>query len=138
MEKTYIMLKPDAYRKKIYGKVIDTIENAGFTILNAKMLKLSQEKVDEHYAHLLHLNFYQELSDFMQSGPVLAMIVEGENAIAGMRELMGPTKNAKELAPNSIRGLYSDSITENVIHGSDSPETATIEIERFFGTSYTL
>ncbi len=138
MEKTYVMLKPDAYRKKIYGRIIETIENAGFTISNMKMLKLSQEQVDVHYSHLLHLDFYQELSDFMQSGPVLAMIVEGENAIAGMRELMGPTRGAKEIAPNSIRGLYSDSITENVIHGSDAPETAKQEIERFFGKNYTL
>ncbi len=136
MEKTYIMLKPDAYEKRVYGKIIDMIEAEGFNILNMKMFKLSNEQINEHYAHLLQLDFFPELLSFMQSGPVLGMIVEGENAIARMRELIGPTKNAKELAPNSIRGLYSDTTTRNVIHGSDAVDTAQAEIKRFFGKDY--
>lgn len=133
MERTYIMLKPDAYEKKVYGKIIDIIERQGFNITNIKMFTLSKEQIKEHYSHLLNFDFFAELSAFMQSGPVLGMIVEGENAIAKMRELMGPTKNAKELAPNSIRGIYADGTTRNIIHGSDAPETAEAEIARFFG-----
>lgn len=134
MEKTYIMLKPDAVEGKIMGKIITMIENQeGLKIVNAKMLRMDEKLIREHYAHLTQFDFFPSLAEFMSSGPVLALVVEGENAVARMRALMGPTKNAKELAPESIRGLYAQSTTKNIIHGSDSIENAKIEIKRFFG-----
>lgn len=140
MERTYIMLKPDAYEKKIYGEIIKRIEKENFKIVNMKMMKLTPEILKEHYAHLVKFDFFPELLNFMLSGPVLAIIVEGENAIARMRELMGPTKNAKVVAPESIRGMFGDpnKVEKNVIHGSDGKETAKQEIERFFGKEYEL
>jgi len=139
MEKTYIMLKPDTVNDKIMGKIITMIEQQdGLRIINAKMIKMDEKLVREHYAHLTQFDFFPSLAQFMMSGPCLALIVEGENAVARMRSIMGPTKNAKELAPNSIRGLFAKSTTKNVIHGSDSVENAEIEIKRFFGTSQEL
>lgn len=136
MERTYIMLKPDAVQNKVMGKIISMIEQQdGLRIVNAKMIKMDEKVVREHYAHLTQFDFFSSLAEFMMSGPCLALIVEGENAVAKMRAIMGPTKNAKELAPNSIRGLFSESTTKNVIHGSDSVENANIEIKRFFGES---
>lgn len=134
MAKTYIMLKPDAVENKVMGEILSIIEaQKDLRIVNAKMLKMNEKLIREHYAHLVNFDFFPSLAEFMSSGPVLALIVEGENAVAKMRELMGPTKNAKELAPNSIRGRFAESTTRNVIHGSDSVENATQEINRFFG-----
>ncbi len=133
MEQTYIMLKPDAYEKKIYGEIIQIIEQNNLTIKNMKMMTMDQELVNQHYSHLIGKDFFDELSTFMQSGPVLAMIVEGESAIAKMRELMGPTRFDPIKSEGTIRGRFSDSTTRNVIHGSDGVETAKEEIIRFFG-----
>jgi len=139
VEKAYIMLKPDAVKNKVMGKIITMIEEQnGLSIVNAKMIKLNEKLIMEHYAHLTQFDFFPSLSEFMMSGNCLALIVEGENAVAKMRSIMGPTKNAKELAPNSIRGLFSESTTKNVIHGSDSVENAKIEIQRFFGDNQDL
>lgn len=139
MERTYIMLKPDAVENKVMGKIISMIEQQdGLKIVNAKMLKMNEKLIREHYAHLTQFDFFPSLAEFMSSGPVLALIVEGENAVARMRQIMGPTKNAKELAPNSIRGQFAESTTRNVIHGSDSVENADIEIKRFFGDNQEL
>lgn len=131
-EKTYIMLKPDAVRRELIGEIITRIEKKGFQITQAKQMKLDKEIIAEHYAHLTDESFYPDLERFMTSGPVFGMVVEGENAIAGMRQMMGPT-NVFEALPGTIRGDYANNMTENVIHGSDSKETAAIEIERFFG-----
>lgn len=115
MEKTYIMLKPDAVANKVMGKIISMIEEQdGLRIINAKMIKLDEKITREHYAHLTQFDFFPSLAEFMMSGPCLALIVEGENAVAKMRSIMGPTKNAKELAPNSIRGQFAESTTRNV------------------------
>ena len=131
IEQTYIMLKPDAVERRLMGTIISRIENKNFKIVDAKLISLSQEIIQEHYSHLLDKPFFPELEAFMTSGPVLAMIVEGENAIAGMRALMGPT-NVFEAAPGTIRGDFASDLTRNLIHGSDSEENAKIEIERFF------
>jgi nucleoside-diphosphate kinase len=131
-EKTYIMLKPDAVKRRLIGEVISRIEKKGYQIAQAKLITLDKKVIAEHYDHLLDKPFYPDLESFMISGPVFGMVVEGENVIAGMRQLMGPT-NIYEALPGTIRGDYANNMTENIIHGSDSEETATIEIKRFFG-----
>ena len=132
VERTYIMLKPDCVRRGLMGRVISRIEDKGYKIVDAKMMRLTSEKLREHYAHLVDKPFYPDLEAFMMSGPVLAMIVEGENAILGMRNLIGATK-FEDAAAGTIRGDFANTTTENLIHGSDSPETAEAEINRFFG-----
>jgi nucleoside-diphosphate kinase len=132
MERTYIMLKPDAVERKLAGRIIDRIESKGYSITAIKVMNLNQEILREHYAHVADKPFYPHMERYMMSGPVWGMIVEGENVIQGMRMLMGATK-FEEALPGTIRGDFAKSTTENVIHGSDSPETAEIEIKRFFG-----
>lgn len=132
MERTYIMLKPDAVRRGLMGEIISRIEKKNYKITNAKMMTLSEPILREHYAHIADKPFFPGMLSYMTSGPVLAMIVEGENAVAGMRQLMGATKFEDALA-GTIRGDYATSTTENLIHGSDSVENAEIEIKRFFG-----
>ncbi|MGP6140670.1 nucleoside-diphosphate kinase [Jeotgalibaca sp. A127] len=131
-EKTYIMLKPDAVKRRLIGEIVSRIEKKGYHITQAKLMTLDKSVIVEHYAHLVDKPFYPKLEAFMTSGPVFGMVVEGENAIAGMRQMMGPT-NVFEASPGTIRGDYATNVTENVIHGSDSAENATIEIKRFFG-----
>ena len=110
MERTYIMLKPDALQRGIVGEILARIERKGYRITHMKTMQLDEAILREHYAH----------------------VVEGENVIQGMRTLMGPTKN-EDAMPGTIRGDFASSTTFNVIHGSDAPETAEIEIRRFFG-----
>lgn len=132
MERTYIMLKPDCVRRGLMGEVIARIERKGFAITEAKMMRLDEAILREHYAHLTEKPFFPELVEYMTYGPVLGMIVEGDNVVKGMRILMGATKY-EEAAAGTIRGDFATSTTENIIHGSDSPENAEIEIARFFG-----
>lgn len=130
MEKTYIMLKPDAIRRKKVGEIINRIEQKGFDITKMRLIKLNEEILREHYSHLVDKPFFPDLVAFMTSGPVIGMVVEGENVVLGMRNLMGPTKWL-EAMPGTIRGDFANNTTENLIHGSDSVENAEIEIERF-------
>ncbi|MBO4383604.1 MAG: nucleoside-diphosphate kinase [Clostridia bacterium] len=132
MERTYIMLKPDCVQRGLIGEVVSRIEHKGYKIVEMKMMTLSEKVLREHYAHVADMGFFPELLDYMMSGPVVAMIVEGEGVIAGMRRVMGPTNNF-DAAPGTIRGDFACSTSFNIIHGSDSPETAEIEIKRFFG-----
>lgn len=132
IEKTYIMLKPDCIKRKLMGRVISRIEDKGYDIVDAKMMNLDEAILKEHYSHLADKPFFPEIVEFMTSGPVLGMIVQGENAVKGMRNLMGPTQFEEAIA-GSIRGDYAFNTGENIIHGSDSPENAEIEIKRFFG-----
>lgn len=132
MERTYIMTKPDAYKRKLLGKIITKIEEKGYTIADMKMMTLDEEILKEHYAHIADKPFFPEILEFMTSAPVVGMIVEGDNCISGMRTLMGPT-HPSEALPGTIRGDYAIVSGENVIHGSDSAETAEMEIKRFFG-----
>ena len=132
MERTYIMLKPDAIQRGLMGEIITRIERHGYKIANAKMFMLSEEKISEHYSHILDRPFYPEISSYMQSGPVLGMIVEGDRVIEGMRIMMGATRYL-EAAAGTIRGDYSMQPSLNLIHGSDSVENAETEIKRFFG-----
>lgn len=132
MERTYIMLKPDAIRRGLAGAIISRIEAKGFRIVEIKSIMLSKTILKEHYAHLVKKPFYHEIEDFMMSGPVWGMIVEGENAVEAMRNMIGPTK-IEEAPAGTIRGDFAFSTSENIIHGSDSMESAEIEIQRFFG-----
>ena len=132
IEKTYIMLKPDGVKRGLMGEVISRIERKGYKIVDAKMMNLDEAILKEHYAHLADKPFFPEIVSFMTSGPVLGMIVEGENAVQGMRIIMGATKFEKATA-GTIRGDFAHSTSENLIHGSDSLENAEIEIKRFFG-----
>ena len=131
-ERTYIMLKPDCLKRGLMGEVIGRIEKKGYRIADCRMLRLDEAILREHYAHIADRPFFPEIVTYMTSGPVLAMIVEGENAVKGMRILMGATK-FEEAAAGTIRGDLAFCTSENIIHGSDSVENAEIEIRRFFG-----
>ena len=132
IERTYIMLKPDAIERGLMGAVISRIENKGYKIINAKMMNLNEEILKDHYAHIADRPFFPAIVEYMTRGPVFAMIVEGENAVKGMRIIMGATK-FEEATAGTIRGDFANSTSENIIHGSDSLENAEIEIKRFFG-----
>lgn len=132
MERTYIMLKPDAIKRGLMGEVISRIERKGYKIVDCKMMNLNEAILREHYAHIADKPFFPEIVEYMTSGPVLGMIVEGVNAVQGMRIIMGATK-FEEATAGTIRGDYAFCTGENIIHGSDSIENAEIEIKRFFG-----
>ena len=132
MNRTYIMLKPDAVRRGLMGEIIARIEKKGFKITNMKMITLNEEILREHYAHIVDRPFFPEVVAYMTSGPVVAMIVEGENVIKGMRNIIGATKYL-DAAAGTIRGDLSCNDRENLIHGSDAEYTAEQEIKRFFG-----
>lgn len=131
IERTYIMLKPDCVKRGLMGEVIARIERKGYIIADAKMMKLDEAILREHYSHMKDKPFFPEIVGYMTSGPVFGMIVEGENVVAGMRTLMGAT-NPNEAAAGTIRGDFANSIGANMIHGSDSVENAQVEIARFF------
>ena len=131
IETTLILLKPDALEKKLTGKVLARFEDAGFTLRAIKMMQLDEAILREHYAHITHIPVFPALIAFMQRTPVIALVLEGENAIAAVRELIGPT-NSKAAAPGSIRGDFGEDMMVNVCHASDSPESAATEIQRFF------
>ena len=132
IEKTYIMLKPDCVKRGLIGEVISRIERKGYKIVDAKMMNLDEAILKVHYAHLADKPFFPNIVEYMTSGPVLGMIVEVESAVQGMRIIMGATK-FEEATAGTIRGDFAHSTRENLIHGSDSPENAEIEIKRFFG-----
>ena len=131
-ERTYIMLKPDCLKRKLVGEDISRIEKKGYKISNMKMINLDEKILREHYAHIADRPFFPGILEYMTSGPVVGMIVEGENVVQGMRIIMGATK-FEEATAGTIRGDFAMSTGENIIHGSDSPENGEIEIKRFFG-----
>ena len=132
MERTYIMTKPDAYERGLIGRIISRIEDKNFKITDMKMMRLDEEILKEHYAHLKDKPFFPEIVEYMTSGPVVVMVVEGNGVVDSMRKMMGPT-DSLEAAPGTIRGDFANSKSENIIHGSDSVENAELEIKRFFG-----
>jgi len=131
MERTLILLKPDAVTKRICGKVIARFEEAGFTIVGCKMIALHPALLREHYAHIADKPFYPEVETFMSSVPVIAMVLEAENVVAKVREMLGVT-DSRKAAPGTIRAQYGKDQMVNVAHASDSPETAQQEVARFF------
>jgi nucleoside-diphosphate kinase len=132
MERTYVMLKPDAYERKLVGKIITRIEEKGFHITAIKIMTLNEEILKEHYCQYVNESFFSDIVNFMTSGPVVGMIVEGEDVIQGIRNLAGPTKWL-QAPPGSIRGDFANNTTRNLIHSADSVENAELEIKRFFG-----
>lgn len=131
-EKTYIMIKPDAVRDRKIGEIITRIERSGLVIERMDMETLTEDIVKVHYTHLADKPFFPNIVAFMTSGPVVKMVVSGLGAIGKMRTLMGAT-DPQEAAPGTIRGDFATDVNANVIHGSDGPDTAAAEIERFFG-----
>lgn len=125
------MIKPDGVRRKLVGRIIDRIEQRNFDIVAMKMLTPSRKLAEAHYAVHKGKDFYEPLLDFITSGPVVAMVVEGENSITLMRNIMGATKPENALS-GTIRGDYTISTRENLIHGSDSFESAACEISLWF------
>ncbi|RMF17695.1 MAG: nucleoside-diphosphate kinase [Gammaproteobacteria bacterium] len=134
VERTLSIIKPDAVAKNVIGKIISRFEDAGLRIVAAKMLHLTQEQAEGFYAEHKERPFFADLVAFMTSGPVVVQVLEGENAIARNRELMGAT-NPKEAAAGTIRADFAESIDANAVHGSDSPASAEREIAYFFKDS---
>lgn len=130
-EQTLSIIKPDAVGNNHIGNIINRFEKAGLKIAAAKMKHLSKEDAEGFYAVHKERPFFNDLVSFMISGPVLVMVLEGENAIAKNREIMGAT-NPQEAAPGTIRADLAETIDENAVHGSDAPETARFEIDYFF------
>ncbi len=130
-ELTLSIIKPDATAKSVIGKIYSQFEEAGLNIVAAKMLQLSREQAEGFYAVHKERPFFNDLVNFMISGPVMVQVLEGENAILKHREIMGAT-NPKEAAPGTIRANFAESIDANAVHGSDGPETAREEVAFFF------
>ena len=131
VEQTLSIIKPDGVGKNLIGEIYRRFEQAGLTIVAAKMKRLSRADAEKFYAVHRERPFFADLVEFMTSGPVMVQILEGENAIARNRELMGAT-NPQEAAPGTIRADFADSIEANAVHGSDAPETAEYEIGCMF------
>tara|TARA_B100002019_G_scaffold247694_1_gene226274 strand:+ start:1046 stop:1462 length:417 start_codon:yes stop_codon:yes gene_type:complete len=131
MQRSLILLKPDCVQNSLVGNVISRFENAGYSIIGTKVIQLDESLLNEHYAHVADLPFFPEIAQFMSSCPVIAMVLEGENVIQGVRDLLGPTDST--IAPKgTIRGDLGTDRMRNVVHASDSPESALAEINRFF------
>ena len=131
VQRTFSIIKPDATKRNITGKVNAKIEEAGLRIIAQKRIQMSKEQAQGFYAVHKERPFYNDLVDFMISGPTVVQVLEGENAIAHYREVMGAT-NPSEAAPGTIRAEFAESIDANTVHGSDAPETAAEEIPFFF------
>lgn len=131
VERTLSIIKPDAVAKNVIGEILTRFEKAGLQIVAAKMLQLDDEKAGGFYAEHKERPFFKDLVGFMTSGPVVVQVLEGENAVALNRELMGAT-NPQEAAPGTIRADFASTIDANAVHGSDSPESAAREIAYFF------
>ena len=131
MEKTFLMVKPDGVQRGLIGEIVNRFESKGYQLVGGKLMTISQELAEQHYGEHKERPFFGELVDFITSGPVFAMVWEGENVISTARLMMGAT-NPKESAPGTIRGDFAVTVAKNIIHGSDSPESAEREIGLFF------
>ncbi|MCX6771951.1 MAG: nucleoside-diphosphate kinase [Candidatus Micrarchaeota archaeon] len=131
MERTLIILKPDCVQRSLCGAVLSRFESRGFSIAGMKMVQLGQALLKEHYAHIADKPFFPGIASFMSSSPVVVAVIEGKDVVQVTRDMCGPT-NARKAAPGTIRGDYSLSMQCNVIHASDSLETAQKEVARFF------
>jgi len=132
IERTLSIIKPDAVAKNVIGEIYNRFEKAGLRVVAARMMQLSREQAEGFYAVHKERPFFNDLVDFMISGPVMVQALEGEGAVAKNRELMGAT-NPSEAAAGTIRADFAQTVDENAVHGSDAAETAAVEIEYFFG-----
>ena len=131
MERTLVILKPSTVQRGLIGEIITRFERKGLRIAGAKMIKLTEELLFEHYAHLTDKPFFQAILESMMVTPVLVICLEGIDAVETVRLLAGPT-NSRKAQPGTIRGDFSMSYQENIVHASDSLETAEVELKRFF------
>jgi len=131
IERTFSIIKPDATARNITGKIIDKLERAGLRVVAQKRIRMTREQAEGFYAVHKARPFFRELVEFMISGPVVVQVLEGEDAVARNREVMGAT-NPKDAAPGTIRAEFARSLGENSVHGSDGPDTAREEIAFFF------
>ncbi len=132
MERTFLMVKPDGVQRRLVGEIIRRFENKGFTLAALRLLTPTREMAEAHYAVHRGKPFFEGVVDFISSGPVVAMVWEGDDVVALSRKMMGATKPADSL-PGTLRGDYANTIEQNLIHGSDSPENAEQEIGIWFG-----
>ncbi len=131
MQKTFVIFKPDCMEQRHVGNVLNRFETAGFTVIGCKMIRLTPALLREHYAHVATKPFYPEIETFMSSRPVIVMALQGDNIVAKVRDLLGPTDSRK--APKgTIRGDFGTEMMKNVVHASDSDENAKLELARFF------
>ncbi len=131
MERTYLMVKPDGVQRSLVGEIIARFEKRGYKIVGLKMLQISRELAEKHYGEHKGKQFFESLVEYITSGPVAAMVIEGKDVVSAAREMMGATDPLKA-ASGTIRGSYGIDIGRNVIHGSDSPASAAREIALFF------
>lgn len=137
MERTFVMVKPDGFKRGLVGEIVSRFERKGLTLTGARVLKITREMAEEHYREHREKKFFGELVDFITSGPVFAMIWEGPDAVKHARAVIGKT-NPAEAMPGTIRGDFALLVDSNVVHGSDSPESAEREIGIFFGQTAAL
>src|SRR3954452_18858744 len=130
-ERTFSIIKPDATRRNLTGKINAVIEDAGLRIVAQRRIRMTEAQAKKFYDVHAERPFYGELVEFMTSGPVVVQVLEGENAVAKYREVMGAT-NPEQAAPGTIRKLYANNVGENSVHGSDSQDNAKLEIAQFF------
>lgn len=134
MERTLILLKPSAIERAIMGEILTRIEKKGLLIVGMKMIQLSDALLDQHYAHLADKPFFPIIKASMQKTPVVALCVQGKEAVQVVRQMAGVT-NGRNAVPGTIRGDYCMSVLENIVHASDTPENAQTEINRFFASN---
>ncbi|GFN32077.1 nucleoside-diphosphate kinase [Paenibacillus xylaniclasticus] len=133
MERTFVMVKPDGVRRNLIGVIMTRFERKGLKLTNARMMHIDRELAEKHYAEHKGKPFFEELLEFIMSGPVFAMVWEGQDAVKNARALIGRT-NPSEAAPGTIRADYALDVSSNIVHGSDSSESAEREIHNFFGS----
>ena len=131
MEKTVVLLKPDCVQKGLMGEVLKRFEAQGFRVVGCKMMQLENAILNDHYAHLVELPFFPEILGFMQSSPIMALALEGEDIIQKVRDFIGPTDSTKA-EKGTVRGDLGEDKMRNVVHASDSSESAQAELNRFF------
>ena len=131
-EKTLVLLKPCTIKRNLIGEIISIFEKKGLRVVGLKMMQLTDAVLSEHYAHLADKPFFQRVKDSMMATPVVAICLEGVAAVNVVRALTAPTNSRDNCVPGTIRGMYSMSFQENIVHASDSAETATAELKRFF------
>jgi nucleoside-diphosphate kinase len=132
MERTLILVKPDAFARNLTGEIIARFERKGLRLVGLKQMTMARELAEKHYAEHDGKSFYEELVQFITSGPLVAMVLEGEQAIQAARQVIGAT-DPLQASPGSIRGDYAIEVGTNMVHGSDAPESAAREVALFFG-----
>jgi nucleoside-diphosphate kinase len=130
-ERTFVMIKPDAVARRLTGEVVQRFERRGFLVRGMKLIRVTEAQASNHYAEHEGKPFYEELVSFITSGPLVAMVLEGQEAVTAARQVIGAT-NPLEAVPGSIRGDFAIEVGQNMVHGSDSPESAAREVALFF------